>query len=333
MSADERKLAVGHFFNGDFVGCCAKHLPRIREVFFAWPGVLSCRPAPDFTPDVRARLLADLTWAREHGIELDTLFNCNCYGDAAISDELADFVERMLREMDAEGLFPETVTTTSPFIATILRQRFPSVKIRLSVNQRVHGSVGFEPILPLFDSFYASREHHRRVEWLKGMSDWARAHGKTIGVQANSGCLRQCPYQQFHDNLHGHNRRAQSKVGEKFGFSVFLCKENYRRGNYEDFLRSTWLRPEDLPFYEPLVDVVKLATRRHPFPEKIVAAYAARSFDGNLADLMDARPETSVSFDNAKLGASPLWPQVRDCPRANDCAHCGRCAALLKAIV
>lgn len=330
MSEGERKLAVGHFFNGDFVDCCAKYLPRIREVFFAWPGVLSCRPAPDFTPDVRARLLADLTWAREHGVELDTLFNCNCYGDAAISDELADFVERMLREMDAEGLFPETVTTTSPFIATILRRRFPSVKIRLSVNQRVHGSVGFEPILPLFDSFYASREHHRRVEWLKGMSAWARAHGKTIGVQANSGCLRQCPYQQFHDNLHGHNRRAQSKVGEKFDFSVFLCKENYRRGNYEDFLRSTWLRPEDMPLYEPLVDVVKLATRRHPFPEKIVAAYAERSFDGNLADLMDARPETSFAFDNAKLGASPLWPQVRDCPRANDCAHCGRCAELLK---
>ena len=326
----DRKLAVGHFFNGDFTGVCAAHLPRIKEVFFAWPGVLSCRPAPDFTPALRARLLADLRWARANGLELDTLFNCNCYGDVAISDDLADFVSRTLREMDAEGLFPETVTTTSPFIATVLRQRFPSVKIRLSVNQRVHGSVGFEPILPLFDSFYASRERHRERGWLKGMSDWARAHGKEIGVQANSGCLRQCPYQQFHDNMHGHNRIAQSKVGRKFDFSVFLCRENYAHGRLEDFFRSTWLRPEDLPLYEPLVDVVKLATRRHAFPEKIVAAYATRSYDGNLADLMDARPETPGSFDNRALGASPLWPKVRECPDANDCSHCGRCAALLK---
>ena len=43
----DKKLAVGHFFNGDFTGVCAAHLPRIKEVFFAWPGVLSCRPAND----------------------------------------------------------------------------------------------------------------------------------------------------------------------------------------------------------------------------------------------------------------------------------------------
>ena len=116
IDMEHRNLAVGHFFDGDFTGVCTTYLPRIKEVFFAWPGVLSCRPAPDFTPEVRARLLSDLTWARSRGIELDTLFNCNCYGDLAISPDLADFVTRTLREMDAEGLFPETVTTTSPFI-------------------------------------------------------------------------------------------------------------------------------------------------------------------------------------------------------------------------
>ena len=323
-----KTLAVGWFHNGDFQGVCGAHLPRIREVFFAWPDVLSCRPAPDYTPELRERQQADLAWARAHGLELDTLFNCNCYGDQAISPELADFVSSTLRKMDAVGLFPDTVTTTSPFIATILRQRFPSVKIRLSVNQRVHGSVGFEPILPLFDSFYATRERHRETEWLKRMSGWARAHGKTIGIQANSGCLRQCPYQTFHDNLHGHNRRAQSKVGEAFDFSAFICREHFACGGHEDFLRGTWLRPEDLPRYEPLVDVVKLATRRHPFPEKIVAAYANYAFDGDLAELMDARHVFPNIFDNACF-ADSLWDEVRECPDANDCRHCGRCASLL----
>ena len=328
-----RKLAVGWFDNAPFQAICGKHLSRIKEIFFAWPGVLSCRPAPEYTPELRARQIDDLKWARENGMELDTLFNCNCYGDSAVSQELADFVDRMLRDMDSHGLMPETVTTTSPFIAKVLRQRFPQVKIRLSVNQRVHGSVGFEPILDLFDSFYATREHHRETEWLKGMSEWAHAHGKEIGMQANSGCLRQCPYQTFHDNLHGHNRRAQSKAGEPFGFSVFICRENYERGNYEDFLRSTWLRPEDLPRYEPFVDVVKLATRRHPFPEKIIDAYATCSYDGNLADLMDARHVFPKSFDNKAFGAAGAhWDDVRECAFANDCRHCGRCAALMKEV-
>ena len=327
-----RNLAVGHFLNAPFQEACVRHLGRVKETFFAWPGVTSCRPAPDFTPELRARMIADLRWARANGIELDTLFNCNCYGDLAISPELADFVGRTLREMDAEGLFPDTVTTTSPFIATVLRKDFPCVKIRLSVNQRVHGSVGFECIEELFDSFYASREHHRDLDWLARMSAWAKAHGKTMGIQANSGCLRQCPFQTFHDNLHGHDRIAQSKVGEGFGFSVFRCKTNYERGNYEDFLRATWLRPEDVPNYEPHVSVVKLATRRHPDPVKVLEAYATYSYHGNLAELMDPAHRFPKSFDNDSFGASALWPEVAACRDANDCRHCGKCTVLLKEV-
>jgi len=232
--------------------------------------------------------------------------------------------------MEREGLFPDTVTTTSPFMATVLRQRFADVKIRWSVNLRVHGSVGFEPVLELFDSFYVSREHQRDVAYLVELAAWAKAHGKTMGLQANSGCLRQCPFQTFHDNLHGHGRIRQSQVGEQFDFSVFRCKTHYARGNYEDFLRATWLRPEDLPRYEPYVDVVKLATRRHPDPVKVLEAYATYGYDGNLADLMDPAHDFPKRMDNAALGASPLWPSVRDCPSANNCTHCGTCTKLLK---
>jgi len=327
-----RNLAVGHFLNADFRSACAPHLGRIREAFFAWPGVPSCRPAPEFTPEVRARMTDDLRWARANGIELDTLFNCNCYGDRAISPELADFVARTLGEMDAQGLMPDTVTTTSPFVATVLRRRFPAVRIRWSVNLRVHGSVGFESVLELFDSFYVSREVQRDRNRLAEMSAWAKAHGKTMGMQANSGCLRQCPFQTFHDNLHGHNRIAQSKVGEAFDFSVFRCKTNYARGNFEDFVRATWLRPEDLPLYEPFVDVVKLATRRHPHPVKVLDAYATYAYDGDLADLMDPAHDFPRRFDNAAFSVSALWPGVRDCADANDCRHCGKCAELMKEV-
>ena len=328
----KRTLAVGHFFNAPFIEACTPHLSRIREVFFAWPGVLSCRPAPEFTDDVRERLIADLKWCRANGILLDTLFNCNCYGDLAISPELADFVGRVLTEMDAEGLFPDIVTTTSPFIATVLRQRYPSVKIRFSVNMRIHGTLGFESVLELFDSFYASRERQRELDWLASLADWSRAHGKILGMQVNSGCLRQCPFQTFHDNLHGHNRIAQSKVGETFDFSVFRCKTNYERGNYEDFLRATWIRPEDLPLYEEHVDIVKLATRRHPHPVEVLNAYATYSYDGNLADLMDPAHSFPKSFDNRSFDANSLWAEVRECKQANDCTHCGKCTALFNQV-
>ena len=106
----------------------------------------------------------------------------------------------------------------------------------------------------------------------------------------------------------------------------------FERGKYEEFLRAIWIRPEDLPLYEPYVDVVKLATRRHPNPDKIVAAYATCSYDGDLAEIMDPFYRFPKSIDNKSLGASPLWPQVRDCADADSCRDCGKCAELFKAV-
>ena len=335
-SAERRTLAVGHFFNGPFTEACGRRLGRIRETFFAWPGVLSCRPAPDFTPEVRQRLVSDLRWARENGILLDTLFNANCYGDAAISRGLADFVAGTLREMDAEGLFPDIVTTTSPFIAAVLRRDFPSVKIRWSVNLRVHGTIGFESVLELFDSFYVSRERQRDLSFMARTAAWAAEHGKMVGLQANSGCLRQCPFQTFHDNLHGHGdgRRPQdAAAAAEYGFSFFRCKTHFSRGNAEDFLRATWLRPEDLPAWERYVDVVKIATRRHPRPVEVLDAYATYSYDGDLAALMDPAHSFSGRFDNAAFGrAGALWREVCSCAKADCCDRCGKCAALLEEV-
>ena len=86
-----------------------------------------------------------------------------------------------------------------------------------------------------------------------------------------------------------------------------------------------------MPAYEPHVSVVKLATRRHRFPTKVLDAYATYSYDGNLLDLMD--PVHSDLFapyiiDN-KSFPGDFAATVGSCPDANDCRHCGRCAAIL----
>ncbi|MCR5413950.1 MAG: hypothetical protein K6F50_04400 [Kiritimatiellae bacterium] len=307
-----RKLAVGWFDNKPFIDTVKPYASRVKEVFFAWPGVVASRPMDDWTPERRERIVSDLAWARENGIELDTIFNASCYGDIAMTETLADLVTEKLREMDSEGLFPEHLTTTSPFIATVVRQRFPSVKIRWSINMEISARGALEYVTDLFDSFYAGRDKHRRLEYVKEMSAWAREHGKEMGMQANPGCLKNCPFHHFHNNLHGHNRIGQSAAAAKFNFTNFLCRTNYERGRYEDFLRSIWIRPEDLPRYEPYVSVVKLATRRHPNPDKIIAAYAGCSYDGDLAEIMDPFYRFPMVIDNKALGESKLWPKIRD---------------------
>ena len=338
MPAPRKNLAVGHFYNAPFREACAPFLPRIAEVFFAWPGVLSCRPAPVFTPEVRERLLGDLRWARENGLRLDTLFNANCYGDEAISPELADFVSKVLREMDAEGLFPDVVT--SPFVARVLRVRFPGVRVRASVNMRIHGTIGFDYASDLFDEFYLSRERQRDLRYARRVAQWARERGKVVGMQVNSGCLRECPFQTFHDNLHGHGdgrRPKDVETAKAFDFSFFRCRTHYARGGdaLEDFLRATWIRPEDVPLWEEAgVSLFKVAIRRHTTPVETLRAYAEYSFGGNLATLMD--PDHSAAFaprivDNRRFPADWATSGIgASC--AADCTRCGRCAEVFRRV-
>lgn len=325
----KRTLAVGWFDNAPFRQICEKHVSRIKEVFFAWPGVLASRPMAEWTDERKELLFADLAWCHSEGIELDTIFNANCYGDIAISTALADHVAEKLDEMGERGLFPQHLTTTSPFIATVVRKRFPDVKIRLSVNMYIEGTQALSYIRELFDSFYVGIDTHRDMAHVREMADWAAANSKSLCIYANSGCLRDCPFRQFHNNLHGHNRMGQSAAGEAFAFSTFRCRTNYERGNYADFLKANWIRPEELPEYERFADVVKLATRRHPDPESIIRAYASYSYDGDIAKITDPFFTFPFPIDNATLGASPLWPEVRDCRDTHNCRKCGKCDALL----
>ena len=330
ISDARRTLAVGWFDNAPFREICGKYANRIKEVFFAWPGVTASRPMAPWTPERKELIYADLAWCRENGIALDAIFNANCYGDISISPDLADHVTKMLGEMDAKGLLPEHLTTTSPFIATVVRKRFPAIKIRISVNVYAENAISLSYVTDIFDSFYAGIDRHRQIDYVKMLHEWAKEHGKSLCIYANSGCLRDCPFRQFHNNLHGHNRMGQSVAGEQFNFSAFLCRTNYERGNYADFLRANWLRPEELPEYEKYADIVKLATRRHADPEAIIRAYATYSYDGDITKITDPFFDFPFSIDNAALGASSLWPEVRSCPNTHDCRRCGKCDALLE---
>ncbi|MBP5641368.1 MAG: hypothetical protein J6X55_17960 [Victivallales bacterium] len=331
-----KNLAVGHFYNEPFIEACKPWVQRIAEVFFAWPGVLSCRPAPEFTDDVRERLFSDLRWCRENGIRLDTLFNCNCYGEQAISTELANFVVSVIDEMDDKGLSPDIVTTTSPFIATIIRRHFPHIRIRASVNLRAHGTLGMEAVQELFDEYYISREYQRSFPYVENAAKWAKMHGKQLGMQVNSGCLRDCPFQIFHDNLHGHNRPRIAEQAKALDFSFFRCRTHYERDNVrEDILKATWIRPEDVPLWEPYVSLFKIATRRINQPTKILNAYASYNYDGNLLDLLD--PVHADIFapdiiDNKSFPSNWATSGIgNEC--AMNCTHCGKCATILAQVM
>lgn len=330
-------LAAGyqHFADGaPFAEMALRH-PSVKEVYFPWVDEPSGRPKlgyeeEDDPEEIAAALRRDLTRLRGAGVKLDLLLNANCYGAEAMSVKLETHVLDILATLDSWGLRPEIVTTASPFVARTVKKSFSEMEVRASVNMHLTTLQAFRYLAPFFDSYYVGRDIQRDLDAVRRLSDWCRGHGKKLCLLANSGCLRNCPWRTFHDNLIAHSDAAM-KVPNVRGWSPHLCWTLYRdEANFPEILKATWIRPEDLSRYEGVVDVVKLATRQHANPDMVMMAYASRRFEGNLLDLLE--PGFSPAFyphfiDNTAFPAD--WAdRVSRC--SHECHNCSYCEEVFK---
>ena len=333
------EFAVGyrHVSEGEPFSAFVLDVPAVREVYFPWVDEPSGRPKLGYGEGDDAATVCDvlhdeLAALRAGGVRLDLLLNANCYGAEAMSKRLEAHVIDILATLVEWGTKPEIVTTASPFVARTLKKAFPEIEVRSSVNMRLMTVQAMAYLAPWFDSYYLGRDVQRNLETVRRAADWCHAHGKKLGILANSGCLRNCPWQTYHDNLIAHADEAM-KV-KNADFNPHLCWTLYRDpANFPEILKATWIRPEDLRRYEGLVDFVKLATRQHASPRMVTEAYVRGEFRGNLLDLLEpgfAPAFCPHSVDNAAF--PPDWfERTSACPR--ECTDCGYCERTWRAVV
>ena len=330
------KFAVGYQQpqNGEsFSAIVIDYRSKINEVYFSWFGNASGRPVLGGDLNSQHILEEELKILRASGIKLDLLFNANCYGARAVSRSLEDETRSIIEHLGGIGCFPEIVTTTSPMIARSIKKYFPEIEVRASVNMRIGTIQAMTYVADLFDSFYIQRDLQRNLDYVKKVSDWCKSNNKKICLLANSGCLRFCPGQTFHDNLIAHSEEAE-KLDNVSDWNPHLCWNLYSAPqNYVEILKSTWIRPEDIFRYEALVDTVKLATRQHSHPYMVIGAYTDRHFTGNLLDLFE--PGFSSLFapcfiDNT---AFPLDWAERISTCSNECDNCSYCRQVFNKVL
>ena len=91
------------------------------------------------------------------------------------------------------------------------------------------------------------------------------------------------------------------------------------------FLRSSWILPGEAERYAPYCSEMKLATRMHSNPRRVVMAYASGRFHGNLFDLTE--PSYSMRFKDHILDVERLpddwFDHTTSCGhRCEDCKYC-----------
>lgn len=325
------RLLVGYQMcrTPDFLHEMIAHKDQIGEVYFSWDTMPSGRSAVganlDLLPwEASQRQREELKTLAEAGIGLNLLLNANCYGASSLErsfyQSTGDLIDCLRSEWNLVS-----ITTTSPVIGRFVRENFPGLEVRASVNMEIGTPEGMDYLADCFDSFYIKRELNRNMDALKRLRGHCDETGKRMYLLANSGCLNNCSARQFHDNLVAHEQEI-ARRDNAFTFRS-ACREFLGKGtNRTQLLRlSNWIRPEDLHHYESLADGIKLATRTSPNPISILKAYTAERYSGNVLDLLE--PNYAGLFYPEVLSNSAFPRDYFDIRHncTGQCADCGYC--------
>ena len=326
------KFSVGYRLpneGGSMVDVIRDFREDIAECYFAMPGDPSGRGVlgvqrGELDAEAVAVFWNELRAITALGVRPVLLYNAACYGKEAVSKVFENYIVQNLHEV-SELLGVACVTTTSSFVAQTVRTNFPEIELRASVNLRLCSETALTYLAPLYDSFYVAKELNRDMATLRRMRAWCDAHGKTMHLLANSGCLYHCAWQTEHDNRVAHEGEIAENESVAQAYPSPCWSHIAQSENQSQLLKNTWIRPEDVDFYAEVVNVMKLATRMHDDPRRVVEAYARRVYRGNLLTLLEPSylpVMGGVVVDNTKFPSD--WVQrVATCN--HQCRHCGYC--------
>ena len=276
------KFSVGYQENPEWIDAILSNRAAIHDCYFSFGAMPSGRQG---VCDL-LRQLDDLGRLADGGIDLNILFNANCYGARAESKAFFGEVGEAL-ERFSEGGALKSVTTTSPLVARFVKENFPALKTRASVNMEIGTVEGMEYLADRFDGYYVKREVNRDLPAFAELKKWADANGKELFMLANSGCLNNCSSHIFHDNLVAHEAEI-AKEDNGYVFRGTCWKWLADPENRKRWMDCTnWIAPEDIGRYEGLCTAMKLATRINANPSRVLLSYATGSHLGDIKDLLE----------------------------------------------
>ena len=335
------KYEVGYQLSNDdfsFTEMISEFLGRIDTVYFPWMNMPSGRASLSNKRgyvewDAQFRLERDLLWLKENGIRLNLLFNGNCYGSSSVSTYLGNNICSIIGHLEEIGIVPDIVTTSSPAIGKMVKEAFPEIHVRASVNMRIGTVKGMQYLAHIFDEFNMQREYNRDFERIAELREWADNNGKGLLMLANSGCFDFCSAQTFHDNLVAHENDITEMDNIKDWAQPYCRLYLKDRKNWPTILQSTWIRPEDIKNYAKFFPVVKLATRMHENPWLVIRSYVTEGFAGSIADLMEPgfSNELTPYVLNNKAFPADWFEHTSKCGK--QCHKCGYCQRVLEKIL
>ena len=280
--------------------------------------------------------------AHSAGLTFNYLLNAPCMNNMEWREDTHRELLRHLEWLSNAGV--DRVTVAIPYLAELIKYQFPHLKMEVSTIAHVDSVARAKLFESLgADSIILHTNVNRDFKLLRAIRDAVKCE---LGVLTNSLCLYQCPYEYYHNNTLGH---ASQNYNSLNGFYMDYCVTRCTLERFHDasqFIKSRWIRPEDIPIYEETgIDFFKIAGRAMP-SEWIInatAAYSSRQYQGNLRDILyvpnpkiEYAGPTSPSIEITRIGSPPKvyidnqtlqgfidFFKKQDC--LSGCAHCDYC--------
>ncbi|MBI3139621.1 MAG: U32 family peptidase [Sphingobacteriales bacterium] len=238
-------------------------------------------------PEVKKEKVKDFVEeAHRRGLKFNYLMNGTCFDNLEITKTGYKDIRKTLdwlSEMNVDG-----ISVSLPMVMEIIKKNYPHFSISVSVQVRIDS---FEKAR-YWESLGADKLNISYVDINKNFDEIRKIKEKTsckIQTIANLMCMNKCPMVTLHANYNAHASQKNHVSGNfSFDYYLFSCAERLL-SNPVEILRSAFIRPEDLHYYEAAgVDNIKLVERIMTTDAlaRIVSAYTKRSYDGNMMDLI-----------------------------------------------
>lgn len=240
---------------------------------------------------------------RDAGINFNYLLNGACLGNRESSSYWQEEVISFIKYLESVGV--NSLTITNPLLLELVKKNFPQFICRISTFACINNlekakswqNLGADIICVDFTTI------NRDFNMLKLMAKELKCK---IELLCTNSCLKDCIYIQTHTNCNAHASTAtDSTKSNSIDWCLLNCQKTLIENPLE-YIRSPWIRPEDLCFYEQIgIEHYKLTERDFPTKELIkrLDAYNNGSYNGNLLDLIQGHgwmnkktiPETKIT--------------------------------------
>ena len=245
--------------------------------------------------------------AREAGIRFNYLLNAACLDNRESTRPGQRAIRGLLDWLTGIGV--GAVTVSSPFLLRIVKRCYPGLRARVSVfagvdhvrKARMWEDEGADCIL--LDSLLVNRE----FELLSAIRQAVRCD---LQLMVNNSCVQSCAFSPYHMTTLAHASQSGHHADGFFIDWCFLRCTEMKLSDPVHYIRSEWIRPEDLHHYEALgYDSFKITERGIPTQALVnrVRAYARRRYDGNLLDLVQPFGFQEGQVDRSHYDRSLLW--------------------------